>query len=92
MPTEKTHILLTKEDLQTVFREAFDERNTIGGEQHHTEHSFIQVLMEREQRRINRLEKFKMSFVGAVAVALVSGLVWLGTLTWNNINHITPPH
>lgn len=69
---------LTKEDVQDVMREALDNRNAIGGEKHHNDHEFIQMLKDREQRRVDRIEKFKMSFVGGIALSLLGGLIWLG--------------
>lgn len=82
---------LTKEDLQEVLREALNERNAIGGEQHHTEHAFIQMLMAREKKSIARWEKFKMSMIGGFAMACVGWLIWLGTLLWDAAHHVTPP-
>lgn len=82
---------LTKKDLQDVVREAFNERSAIGGEQHHVDHEFIQMLKVREERRIARIEKFKMSLIGGTAMALVSGLIWVGALIWD-YGHHTPPH
>jgi len=69
---------LTKKDMQEVMREALDERSAIGGEQHHNDHEFVQLLMEREERRMARIEKFKLSFIGGFALSLLGGLVWLG--------------
>jgi len=69
---------LTKEDLQNVLREALDERNAIGGDQHHNDHEFIQMLKDREERRFKRVEKFKMSFIGGIALSMLGGLIWVG--------------
>jgi len=82
---------VSKEDIKTLLREALDERNAIGGDQHHVDHEFIQMLKLREERRIARIEKFKLSFVGGAAMALVSGLIWIGTVVWD-YGHHTPPH
>lgn len=69
---------LTKEDMQEVMREALDERNAIGGEQHHNDHEFLQILIEREERRVQRVEKFKLSFIGGIALSILGGLIWIG--------------
>lgn len=80
---------LTKEDLQDVIRETLDERSAIGGEQHHNDHEFVQMLMNREQRRLNRIEKFKMSFIGGIALSLLGVLIWIGKWAAAHI-HIGP--
>lgn len=80
---------MTKEDMKVLLCEALDERNTIGGDQHHIDHEFITMLKKREERRIIRVEKFKLSFIGGIALALVSGLIWLGT-TLLNVGHHQP--
>lgn len=78
---------ITKEELQEVIRETFEERNTIGGERHHTDHEFIQFLKDREERRAARVEKFKLSLIGTLATMLVGAAVWIGKLVvdyWHN--------
>lgn len=75
---------LTKEDMQDVMREVLQERGAIGGEQHHNDHEFIQLLKDREEQRLARVEKFKMSLIGTMATALTGGLVWLGTVIWEH--------
>lgn len=69
---------ITKEDLQDIIRETFEEKNTIGGETHHNDHEFIQLLKDRERKREARVEKFKMSFIGGIAMAILGGLIWIG--------------
>lgn len=76
---------LTKEDLQDVMREVLLERNAIGGEQHHTDHEFIQLLQERERQRLRRVDKFKMSMIGTAASACFAFAVWLGTFIWTHL-------
>ena len=76
---------LTKEDLQTVVREVLLERNTIGGDQHSNDHEFIQLLKDREQKRVARVEKFKMSIIGTAATSFFMAFVWLGTFLWAHL-------
>lgn len=71
---------LTKEDMQDVLREILVEQNAIGGEQHHHDHEFIQLLKDRELRRVARVEKFKQSIIGTVATMLVGAVIWVGKL------------
>lgn len=80
---------LTKKDLQDVIRECLVDQNAVGGEQHHHDHEFIQLLKDREQRRVDRVEKFKSSLIGGVAISLIGGLIWIGQwaaahLSWGN--------
>lgn len=71
---------LTKEDVQNVMRDVLTERDTIASESHSADHEFIKVLQAREQRKIVRVERFKLSFIGAFATLIVGSLVWLGRL------------
>lgn len=76
---------LTKEDMQDVMREVLLERNAVGGEQHHNDHEFIQLLKEREERRVARIEKFKLSMIGTMATAITGAMIWLGTVIWEHV-------
>ena len=69
---------LTKEDLRDVVRKVLDERNDMGGQGHDNDHEFIQMLKDREERRFKRVEKFKMSFIGGIALSLLGALIWVG--------------
>ena len=47
---------------------------------HTQHHEYIALEIERRKRREDALMKFKNSFVGAIAIACVGGLGWIGKL------------
>ena len=75
---------MTKEELAEAITCALDNRDHA---EHEEDHSFIQMLKEREGRRIKRIEKFQQSFIGALAVAMVSGLAWIGSIVLHYLTH-----
>lgn len=49
-------------------------------EVHSTHHEFISMEIERRQNRAEMVDKFKKSFVGAIATGLFASLVWIGKI------------
>ena len=43
-----------------------------------THRAFVEMLILREEKRTQRIEKFKLSFIGAIAVAAVGLLALIG--------------
>lgn len=66
---------------------ALHEHRRLPDDAHDEHHAFVEMLIKREARRVELWQKFRSSFVGAVAVALVSGLGWLGTLIIKGLEH-----
>ena len=78
---------MDKRDITAAVIEALNEHRSIDAQTHHEHHAFIEMMMGRESRRVARSEKFKTSFIGAIAVAMVGALGWLGTLLLEAVRH-----
>jgi len=78
---------MDKSDIKEAVMEAMIAHRSIDAETHHDHHAFITLMMERETRRLARVEKFKTSFIGAVAVAAVGALGWLGQMVIEGLQH-----
>jgi len=52
---------------------------------------FVDELIDREQRRRDAWKKFKMSFIGGLALAVLGFLGWVGTLIVEFFRHGPPP-
>ena len=78
---------MDKHDITAAVIEALNEHRSIDAQTHHEHHAFIEMMMGRESRRVARSEKFKTSFIGAIAVSMVGALGWLGTLLLESVRH-----
>ena len=78
---------MEKKELVAALHEALGERHSIDAELHNDHHEFIDMLREREKRRIALWQKFRLSFVGALATTLVGVLIWLGGLVLSAWKH-----
>lgn len=78
---------MEKRDIIAAVSEALKQHRSIDAETHQEHHAFIGMMMEREARRVVRSEKFKTSFIGAIAVSMVGALGWIGKLIIESWNH-----
>lgn len=69
---------LNKQEIMEAVVEAMTAHRSIDAETHQDHHAFIMLMMEREARRVDRVKRFQMSFIGAIAVVMVGFLVWVG--------------
>ena len=56
-----------------------DVRKKIPEETHSKHHAYIEMKIEQQEKRDKLAEHAKRTFVGALAVSLVSALAWLGS-------------
>lgn len=78
---------MDEETLAKAIMKAFEQHDAIYP-LHREDHDFIQMLKRREERRIQTWNKFRMSFVGAVAIGVVSLLMWVGKIVIDHIGHM----
>lgn len=71
---------LTKEDLLEVLDSVLSKKEIFTDEKHQEHHAFIQAELDRRRRSIERWEKFQSSLIGGIALAVLAGLGWIGTL------------
>ncbi len=81
---------LTKEDLTEAIAEALARHDIEETELHKEHHRFIKSEIERRARNKERWEKFQSSLIGGLALALLAGLGWLGTLIISWLKHGNP--
>ena len=78
---------MDKHELIIAITEALDKRRSVTDEIHGEHHAFVALMIAKEERRLARVEKFKNSVIGALAVALVTGLGWVGSLVLEALRH-----
>jgi hypothetical protein len=71
---------MTKEELREVMEEVLNHRRTIDDDRHDAHHRFIESELLRRERREAAWEKFRMSFIGGMALLLIGALTWVGQL------------
>ena len=69
-----------KDDIKEALSEIFDERRSIDEPRHKTHHDFVQTLIVKTKKREALMDKAKGTFVGALVIAALTGLTWVGNL------------
>lgn len=82
---------IDEKQLEAILCRVLNSRKKIDDELHDKHHKFIDLLIEREERRREGWRKFKLSFIGGIALATVSGLIWLGALVIEFLRGGPPP-
>jgi hypothetical protein len=87
---------MTPESIAKAVAAELRENRVIGEDVHRIHHAytqaqmdsghfeFVKMLVEREQRIVERKKKFSGSFIGGVALAIVGLLSWLGTVIFSD--------
>lgn len=78
---------VTKEEMIEAFIEALEAKRTVPKDTHTEHHAFIELMMKREERRAELWQKFKSSIIGGIALAILAGLGWIGTLILEFVRH-----
>ncbi len=76
-----------KAELTEILREVLHEQRAIDDDKHELHHEFIEMELQRREARKKLWERFKLSFVGGVALAILAGLGWVGQLVLGAIKH-----
>lgn len=69
---------MQKEELVTALKEVLHEHRQIDDEKHHLHHQFIDMEIDRREKRVEAFNKFKTSFIGGLGLAFLGFLGWLG--------------
>lgn len=72
---------MDKKDIVDAVSIALEQHQNVYPDTHR---AFVEILILREETRRQRIEKFKLSFIGTVAVAAVGLLIWIGQLVLAN--------
>lgn len=74
-----------EQQLKQVLTAIFDERGKLDTEQHQKHHAFIDVLIEREQKKSQLWENIKTQVLGWGIIGVAGGLgAWLANrLGWH---------
>lgn len=67
------------EDIYKALHQVMDER-MLDGRTHMEHHKFVEYLIEKEEKRQARIEKFRLSAIGTAASLFVGALVWIGKI------------
>lgn len=71
---------LTKRDLKEALDDALNARRTVDDDLHRRHHEYIEMELERKEAREANWAKFKNSFIGGLALAILGFLGWIGSL------------
>jgi len=80
---------VSKEELEEILTRALGSppKPTIPAAMHDTHHKYVQLQIEKDERRKQRLEKMNQSFLGTLAASAVAGIIWLGQFLFNHGGH-----
>ena len=69
---------VSKKELIEALDEVLNKKRVIDDDTHKLHHQFIEMELEKRENRKLLIDKFRLSFVGGVALALLGFLVWAG--------------
>jgi hypothetical protein len=78
---------LTKRDLVEALDEVLNTRRTVDEDLHRRHHEYIEMELEKREQRKANWAKFRSSFIGGMALAVITGLGWIGTLILTWVRH-----
>lgn len=79
MDSAKQHILTDKQ-LEATLEKILNSRRSVDEKMHADHHAFLMAYIEHWETRQKVWQRFKLSFVGGIAMAIVAGLIWVGKL------------
>jgi len=71
---------ITEKRFEELLDDALNSRRAIDDATHADHHEFIAMYRARWEARQKMWQRFKLSFVGGAAMAVVGALAWIGQL------------
>jgi len=71
---------ITEKRFEELLDNALNSRRAIDNETHTDHHEFVAMYMRRWEARQKMWQRFKLSFIGGIAMAFVGALAWVGQL------------
>jgi len=79
---------VSKEELEEVLTKALGSPpDTIPAAVHDTHHKFVQLQMEKDERRQKRWEKAQQSVIGTIVTVLTGAILWVGKVVFDYVTH-----
>lgn len=78
---------LTPKVFKEILTEVLHEKRVVDDDTHKIHHEYIQMRLEDRERRQKLWMKFKLSFVGGLALAVLGFLIWIGELIFRTGHH-----
>jgi len=82
---------ISKKDLIEALDHVLQARRSVPEEVHKDDHDFLKILKQREERRVKRWEKFRLSLIGTIATSLGGGIIAIGAWVVGIFGHHPPP-
>jgi len=77
---------ISKEELEKILVKALGSPpDTIPAAMHDTHHKYVQLQIEKDERRKSRWEKAQQSAIGTVITFIAGGLLWIGKVVLDYI-------
>ena len=80
---------MNKDELTEVLKEVLHEHKV--GTYPETHRKFVDMEIQRRESRKELWRRFKLSFVGGLALAVLGSLVWIGELVIEALKHGNHP-
>ena len=78
---------ISEDKLEEILKRVLNSKHVVDNDTHALHHEFISAYMARWEKRQLMWQKFKLSFIGGVALAIVAGLGWVGNLVVQHWPH-----
>lgn len=60
--------------LREIINETLDDRDAFSGRTHSDHHRFVEEMIERERRKVERREKVRQQVLGWGAITVITGI------------------
>lgn len=71
---------ISEEQLEKVLEKVLNSKRTIDNITHVAHHEFTAAWMIRWEARQKMWQRFKLSFIGGIAMTIVGALIWIGKI------------
>lgn len=71
---------INEKQLEEILEKVLNSKRSIDDKTHAEHHEFQTAFMKRWEAKQKMWQRFKQSFIGGIAMAVVAGLGWIGKL------------
>jgi len=86
---------IEEKELKRIISEVMSEKTqkcVLNDESYQTHYDYVRLQIEKDRRRQELWQKFRLSFIGSLGVSLVGAMIWVGKIVLESISIGGSPH
>lgn len=72
-------------DIEGALERVLSSKIVVEAETHRVHHDFIALEIERREERRKMFDRFRLSIIGGIAMAIVGALIWVGKVVAEHV-------